>query len=160
MKQTKLNFGASCAKPPDHIIDPVAKDNHEQCQHLCCDTNSADSYRPKMNLKETGREYNEGGSSRWRYFVEDWFVGRPWLTVCVTSKKALCRVCRYAEAHGLVQFRTPDKNFVVEGVNNWKKCPVQFDRHAKSEWHRDSEIAIARQAKPIAALLDTQLRTE
>ena len=52
-----------------------------------------------------------------------WYKDYPWLTLCITSRKAFCFYCRlYYEQKELSLSKNIEPAFIRDGFNNWKKA--------------------------------------
>ena len=75
-----------------------------------------------------------------RSIQESWYEKYPWISVCTSSYKVLCRICCSARSHNLVTFSKCNNLIFVEGgFCNWKKALQRFTDHEKSEMHREPE---------------------
>ena len=79
-----------------------------------------------------------------RTIQTSWYAKYQWISVCPSSFKIFCIVCRSAMIDGLVTFaKHQDSTFTENGFSNWKKALQRFDEHDKSEMHREAAIKVA-----------------
>ncbi len=103
-----------------------------ECQSLCC-LDNAKPYQP------TSKSILACMSNNGRHFMEKWFKSYPWLTICVTCKKAFCFHCRSAESKGLLTFSSKaEPTFTRTGFNNWKKALEKFHSHSQCDAHQEA----------------------
>ncbi len=76
-----------------------------------------------------------------RNFQPQWYRQFPWLTVCISSKKAYCLYCRYAVQQSLMVFsKMGEKAFTEDGFQNWRKALEKFRSHEGSHTHREAKL--------------------
>ncbi|KAJ8040279.1 Zinc finger MYM-type protein 1 [Holothuria leucospilota] len=72
-----------------------------------------------------------------RAFQTHWFRSFPWLHYLETNDSVLCHTCITADRQKkLINAKSSEKAFLVEGFCNWKKALEKFRDHQKSTCHR------------------------
>ena len=111
----------------------LASPTHVQCESIidtctcaCC-TNLDVSYQP-IDLTQSKTQ----GSSSARYIQTSWYSKHKWISVCTSSYKIFCQVCRSADKQGLLTSQSP---FVRDGFSNWLN---RFKDHEKSATQREA----------------------
>lgn len=95
-----------------------------------------------------------------RRFQSQWYKQFPWVSICLTVRKAYCLYCRFAEKRHLLTFsKMGEKAFTETGFQNWKKAIEKFGLHEASHAHREAMSKwVSRVNQPIAAQLNSQLQ--
>ena len=94
-----------------------------------------------------------------RSIQTSWYKKYPWISVCTTSYKIFCHVCRSAKYEGLLVFSKRQLNcFVEDGFSNWKNALAKLDEHGKCDMHREAVMKLAAKASSthIGAQLNAQ----
>ena len=101
-----------------------------------------------------------GGKNEYRSFQIKWYKDYPWLTLCITSKKAFCFYCRlYYEQKELCLSKNIEPAFIRDGFNNWKKALQRFDVHQRSAGHKEAIFKFSRRVAPgINVQINTELK--
>ena len=101
-------------------------------------------------------------ASKNRNFQPSWYKKFPWVSVCLTYKRAFCLYCRYASKHNWIAFsKTGEQQtvFTETGFNNWKKAIEKFSAHEGSLVHKEATLKWVAKGKPtIASRLSSQVQ--
>ena len=91
------------------------------CTALCC-ISTEKAYQPTD--KQTLAKF----TTKKRNFQPQWYKQFPWVSVCITNKKAYCLYCRYATQHNLISFsKMGEKAFTVNRLSKLaKSCGKVF----------------------------------
>ena len=94
------------------------------------------------------------------YRSSSWYKDYPWLTLCITTKKAFCFYCRlYYEQKELCLSKNIELAFIRDGFSIWKKAIQRFDAHQRSAGHKESIFKFSRQLAPgINEQINTELK--
>ena len=107
-------------------------------------------------LLETKQKFGE--KNGYRSFQVQWYKDYPWLTLCITTKKAFCLYCRlYYEQKQLCLSKNIEPAFIRDVFSNWKKAIQRFDAHQRSAGHKESIFKFSRQLAPG---INEQINTE
>ena len=92
------------------------------CAAECCGKKEAPHHsQHEMVLLETKQKFGE--KNGFRSFQVQWYKDYPWLTLCITTKKAFCFYCRlYYEQKELCLSKNIEPAFIRDGFSNWKKA--------------------------------------
>lgn len=129
------------------------RDSENLCGSPCCVNNTV-AYQPidKITLQQL--------TSNKRNFQAAWYKRYPWLSICLTKKKAFCLYCRYASKQKWITFsKTGEQQtaFTESGFQNWKKGIEKFNAHEGSRLHREAQHKwLAQQRPTIASQLSSQ----
>lgn len=117
-------------------------------------TNLEVAYQP-TNLTQSKSQ----GSSSARYIRASWYFKHKWISVCTSSYKIFCQVCRSADKQGLLTSQSP---FVRVGFSNWKKAFNRFKDHERSATHREaiSKLQARSQSLNVEAMISKQYEAE
>ena len=135
--------------PP--LNSPSASEFDSACHCVCC-----------INSAYQIREIKKQQKSFARSIQPAWYSKHPWITVCATSYKILCRVCCSANKQGLITSRPSNVPFVEGGFSNWKKALQWFSSHEKSGMHREavSKLEAKSRAIDVGSMLSKQYDAE
>ena len=140
--------------PP--LDSPSASEFDSACHCVCC-TNFEIAHQP-INLEKSQSQQKSFARS----IQPAWYSKHPWITVCATSYKILCRVCCSANKQDLITSRPSNVPFVEGGFSNWKKALQRFSSHEKSGMHREavSKLEAKSRANDVGSMLSKQYDTE
>ena len=129
------------------------------CAAECCGQKEAPHHsQDEMILLETKQKFGE--KNGYRSFQVQWYKDYPWLTLCITTKKAFCFYCRlYYEQKELCLSKNIEPAFIRDGFSNWKKAIQRFDAHQRSAGHKESIFKFSRWLVPgINEQINTELK--
>ena len=90
-----------------------------------------------------------------------WYKKYPWITVCTSTYRIFCVVCRSAYQQGLLlTFSKHCKlTFCTTGFNAWGKALERLSHHESSEMHKESVVRLQAKSSSvnIASILDANL---
>ena len=117
-------------------------------------TNLDVAYQPT----DLSQSKSQGGSSA-RYIQTSWYSKHKWISVCTSSYRIFCQVCRSADRQGLLTSQSP---FVRDGFFNWKKALNRFKDHERSTAHREavSKLQARSQGVNVGAMISKQYEAE
>ena len=129
-----------CALQPA-LVTPTC-----ECQCQCC-SDPHGPYQP-LELTESGvaraylsKERSGQVKSYSRRIQPSWYKSFPWISVCTSSFKIYCTMCRSAKFRNLLSFPKHQKSaFVEDGFMNWKKALQWFNEHESSVMHRETVL--------------------
>ena len=136
------------SKTPDRPTVPAL------CTAECCRT-LVTPYQPcdKAVIESTRQQVGKKSETR-----TGWYKDFKWLHVCVTQKKVFCFYCLDCYQKGALNFtKKYDTAFILGGFCNWKKARERFERHEKSESHREAVVKLRSMQGPS---IITQLSNE
>lgn len=83
----------------------------------------------------------------------------PWISVCVSRKKAFCLYCKYAKNHDIITYSKCGENVFTDiGFQNWKKAVDRFKAHEISHFHQEAKSKWVTQERPtIVSQLSTEM---
>ena len=87
-----------------------------------------------------------------RAFRSSWYTQYPWLHYQEGNDSVLCFHCMVARKRGLLH-GTGDAVFSRIGFSNWKKALEKFEKHQKSNYHRDAVQLITSNTKNVGEML-------
>ena len=87
-----------------------------------------------------------------RVFRSSWYTQYPWLHYQEGSDSVLCFQCMVARKRSLLH-GTGDAVFSQIGFSNWKKALEKFEKHQKSNYHRDAVQLITSNTKNVGEML-------
>ena len=127
----------------------TSSSDSDSCQCQCCSDPHA-SYQ-LLELTESGvshihhsKERSSQIKSYSRRIQPSWYKSFPWISVCSSSYKIFCSVCRSAKYRGLLSFPKHLKSaFVEDGFMNWKKALQKFREHESSVMHKEATLKLA-----------------
>lgn len=142
------------------IEQTSSSDQSMPCECQCCSEPST-PFHPK-NVMESGVPQRKEGSGRNLYLRRiqpSWYEKHPWISVCTSSYKIFCAICRSAKYQGLLTFPKRQKfAFVDSGFMNWKKALKRFLDHENSTMHKEALLKLA--AKASYKGIDAQLQAQ
>lgn len=136
-------------------IDGLISPSPNTCTHECC-SNFAKAFQPidQVTLNSLATDK--------RRFQFQWYKQFPWLSICLTTKKAYCLYCRFADKYNLLTFsKMGEKAFTQISFQNWKKGIEKFKLHEASHAHREAFSKwLSRDNPTISAQLTCQVQQE
>jgi hypothetical protein len=103
-------------------------------------------------VKQIVKDNKGNDTDKWRSFQPVWYKGYPWLTLCVSKKKAFCFICRNATKRKLVNFsKNAEDAFTTVGFFNWRNACNAFKKHQGSDAHKEAQekcIALKKRFHP------------
>lgn len=133
--------------------------NAGNCINDCCVLRD-EPYQPNdPDILVTATRRQIGQKNEFRSFKLVWYKSFPWLSVCLSSGKAYCQICRSCTQMGLTMLgKNAETAFTVDGFNNWKKAVSRFQDHMYSEAHKYCvEQQNSLKQKPVNVYLEQQL---
>lgn len=123
---------------------PCCNDIHNPHQPKNLEKSRMQQVRASQGREEaTSKSYS-------RAIQTSWYARYSWISVCTSSYKIFCFICRSAQSLGLITFSRHQKStFTYDGFNNWKKAMQRFDEHEKSAMHREAVMKIAARSSSI-----------
>lgn len=142
---------------------PIQGSSVEKCQCQCCSDPSTPHH--PSDLTDSGvthvhRNKGSGLKCYSRHIQPSWYKSFPWISVCSTTLKMYCSICRSAKSRGLLTFPKHYKSaFVDDGFRNLKKALERFRDHEGSVMHKESVLKLAA-TKSAAMGVDAQLSSQ
>ena len=138
----------------------------ESCQCPCCVDQASAHHSP--SIFNTGVTYTHKDKGKQlktyaRHIQPSWFQEFPWISVCSSTLKIYCCVCREAKSKVFLTFSKNYKPaFVENGFQNLKKAKERFRDHESSSMHAEAVLKLgAQQSSPgVDSLLNKQLDSE
>ena len=150
------------------FFSPV-ESSAESCQCPCC-ANPSIPHHPLNTMTSnsgfvcTHRDKGKGLKTYSRHIQPTWYVDFPWISVCSSTLKIYCSICRDAKSRGLVTFsRNYKPAFIEDGFQNLKKARERFRDHESSGVHAEAVMklgAVKSSSSSVGALLSTQLENQ
>ena len=101
-----------------------------------------DSFSDYWSKHIVKAEKKKQGNRYWN-FSSTWYKAFPWLSLCITKKKAFCCYCRYCSNNKLLgMLKKGEETFVTNGFDNWKKACKKFHQHSLSDLHKEAVLKI------------------
>jgi len=131
---------------------PATESEISGCSHQCCSDETKAFHPMDKPTLQSLRIKN-------RNFQSSWLKEFPWISVCVSRKKAFCLYCKYAKNHELFTYsKCGEKVFTDVGFQNWKKAVARFKTHENSHFHQEARLKWAAQERPtIGSQLSAQM---
>ena len=144
----------SAPSAPDEPSTETSAPSTPECQCPCC-TNVHVPNQPK-DLRNSGTQQSHASKDRkdgktyTRTIQQAWYGRFPWITVCTSSFRIYCYVCRSAMKHELVTFtKHQQSTFVKDGFSNLKKALQRFQEHEHSEMHKEASLKLAAKSSKV-----------
>ena len=114
--------------------------------------NSRKTYEHHDRQHQTKKKYT-------RSLQTSWYKKYPWITVCESTYKIYCHVCRQAKHCRLITFSKRQlQSFIDNGFCNWKNALTKLAEHERSDMHKEAVLKLA--AKSSAIDVSAQLNKE
>jgi len=131
------------------------------CTAECCETIDA-PHQPfdRTVIEKTRQQRQVGNKTETRTLNTKWYKDFPWIHLCVSRAKVFCCYCMKCYRRGALHFTKKYENaFILDGFSNWKKARERFERHEKSESHKESVLKLVSMQSPsIMAQLSNESR--
>ena len=128
------------------------------CSHPDVPYHPSDLSESKIRHEHHSKDRNMGQKKSYQRKIQSsWFVKYPWISVCASTYRIFCSMCRGARKFGLLSM--PHKSaFIDDGFGNWKNALEKFPEHENSEVHRESiaKLAAKNSGQSIASALNRQ----
>ena len=115
----------------------------DSCQCPCCSDPSTPHHPVDVSspvVTQTHRNKDKGMKTYTRHIQPIWYKKFPWISVCSSSLKIYCSVCRAAKFKGMIMF---SKHYKPAFVQNLKKATERFREHESSNMHTESVMKLA-----------------
>lgn len=138
----------------------------DSCQCPCCADPSTPHHPLDTNsgVMYTHRDKGKGLKSYSRHIQHTWYKEFPWISVCSSTLKIYCSICRDAKSKGLIIYsRNYKPAFVENGFQNLKKARERFCSHESSSMHSEAVMklgAVKSASSGVGALLNKQLENQ
>ena len=124
------------------------------CECPCCAL--CESLNQPNDVGESKRTYKYNDNSLQarktysRSLQTSWYKRHPWITVCDTTYKIFCHICRQAKYQGLLVFsKRQVQSFIDKGYCNWKNALSKLAEHEKSEMHKEAVLKLAAKSSAV-----------
>ena len=147
-------------------VDHSASGNCECqcCSNVCTPHQSSDLSQSKRIHSHLSKEKQCDELKVYsRKIQPSWYNKFPWISVCTSTYRIYCSLCRNAKHNNLlVLCKKHTSPFVDEGFSNWRKAIQRFSEHEKSEMHKESTVKLSAMNSSIniASQLNSQLESD
>ena len=89
-----------------------------------------------------------------RTFQSTWYKSYPWITLCETSGRVFCHVCRHS---CITMSKQSEPAFTASGFFNWRRAIERFKIHEQSLGHKEAVMKLSHTNQPT---VDAQLSSQ
>lgn len=141
----------------------------DSCQCPCCADPSTpyhpvDTMTSNSGVTYTHRDESKGLKTYSRHIQPTWYKDFPWISVCSSTHKIYCSICRDVKSKVMITFsRNSKPAFVENGFQNLKKARERFHDHESSSVHAEAVMklgAVKSASSGVGALLSRQLENQ
>ena len=149
------------------MSDLPVESSDDSCQCPCCADPSTPHHfldtTSNCGVRYTHRNKGKGLKTYSRHIQPTWYKEFPWISVCSSTLKIYCSICREAKSKDLITFsRNYKAAFIENGFTNLKKARERFHDHESSNVHAEAimKLGSTKSASSVDTLLSKQLENQ
>lgn len=157
---------SSDTESSEAMSDLPVESSDDSCQCPCCaDPSTPHHFLDTSNsgVRYTHRNKGKGLKTYSRHIQPTWYKEFPWISVCSSTLKIYCSICREAKSKDLITFsRNYKAAFIENGFTNLKKARERFHDHESSNVHAEAimKLGATKSASSVDTLLSKQLENQ